>query len=69
MEALLLIWFTHHDVFELRSLEGTFIVFAGPCLVDMFGRTGLVWDSLGLEAHRLDTRDHTPDDNYMPMEA
>jgi hypothetical protein len=43
MEALLLIWFTHHDAFELRSLEGIVIVFAGPCLVDIFGRTSLAW--------------------------
>ena len=63
MEALLLIWFTHHDAFELRSLEGVFIVFAGPCLVDIFGRTSLAWASLGLEAHRLDTMDRTPDDD------
>jgi hypothetical protein len=69
MEALLLIWFTHHDAFELRSLEGVFIVFAGPCLVDIFGRTSLAWASLGLEAHRLDTRAHTPDDDDMPLEA
>jgi hypothetical protein len=69
MEALLLIWFTHHDAFELRSLEGVFIVFAGPCLVDIFGRTSLAWASLGLEAHRLDTRAHTLDDDDMPLEA
>jgi hypothetical protein len=36
MEALLLIWFTHYDAFELRSVEGIFIVFVGPCLVDIF---------------------------------
>jgi hypothetical protein len=69
MDALLLIWFTHHDSFELRSLEGIFIVFAGPCLVDIFGRTSLAWDSLGLEAHRLDTRIHTQDDHDMPLDA
>jgi hypothetical protein len=69
MEALLLIWLTHHDSFELRSLEGVFIVFAVPCLVDIFGRTSLAWDSLGFESHRLDTRANTLDDDGMPLEA
>jgi hypothetical protein len=69
MEALLLIWFSHHDAFQLRSLEGKFIIFAGPWLVDIFGRTRLAWACLGLEAHRLDTRAHTPDDDDMPLEA
>jgi hypothetical protein len=69
MEALLLIWFIHHDEFEFRSLEGIFIVFTGPCLVDIFGRTRLAWASLGLEAQRLDTRAHTPDDDGMTLEA
>jgi hypothetical protein len=31
--------------------------------VDSFGRTSLAWASLGLEAHRLDTMTHTPDDD------
>jgi hypothetical protein len=47
-------------MFDLRSLEGVFIVFAGPCLVDSFGGTSLAWASLGHEAHRLDTMAHTP---------
>ena len=47
MEDLLLIWFTHHNAFELRSLEGVFIVFEGPYLVDGFGGKILAWDSLG----------------------
>jgi hypothetical protein len=34
-------------MFDLRSLEGVFIVFAGPCLVNSFGRTSLAWASLG----------------------
>ena len=63
MEALLLIWFTHHDAFELRSLEGVFIVFVGPCLVDIFGRTSLAWASLGIESHMLDTISHTPNND------
>ena len=63
MEDLLLIWFTHHDAFELRSLEGVFIVFARPCLVDIFGRISLAWASLGLEAHKLDSMSHNPDDD------
>jgi hypothetical protein len=46
-------------MFDLRPLEGAFIVFAGPCLVDSFGRTSLAWASLGHEAHRLDTMAHT----------
>jgi hypothetical protein len=50
-------------MFDLRSLEGIFIVFAGPCLVDNFGRTSLAWASLGHEAHRMDTMAHTPDDD------
>jgi len=64
-----LILVTHHDAFELKSLEGIFIVFVGPWLVDIFGRTSLAWDSLGLEAHGLDTRAHTPDDDGMTLEA
>ena len=68
MEALLLIWFTHHDAFELRSLEGIFTIFVEPCLVDIFGRTHQPWDSLGFEYHRLDTKAHTLDDNDMPLE-
>ena len=60
---------THHDAFELKSLEGIFIVFVGPWLVDIFGRTSLAWASLGLESHRLDTRAHTPDDNDMPLDS
>jgi hypothetical protein len=67
--ALLLILFTHHDAFDLRSLEGVFIVFVGPCLVDRFGRTSLAWASLGLESHMLDTRAHTPDDDDINLEA
>jgi len=31
--------------------------------VDIFGRTSLAWASLGLEAHRLDTRAHILDDD------
>jgi hypothetical protein len=57
---ILLALFNYHNSFDLRSLEGVFIVFEGPCLVDRFGRTSLVCDSLGLEAHRLDTMAHTP---------
>jgi hypothetical protein len=53
----------------LRSLEGVFIVFAGPCLVDSFGGTSLAWDSMGIEAHRLDTSSHMLDDEDMPLEA
>jgi hypothetical protein len=34
-------------MFELIPLEGALIVFAGPCLVDNYGRTRLAWDSLG----------------------
>jgi hypothetical protein len=30
--------------------------------VEKFGRTHLAWDSLGLEAHILDTRVHMLDD-------
>jgi hypothetical protein len=37
--------------------------------VDRFGRTILAWDSLGLEAHKLDTKAHTSDDDDMPLEA
>jgi hypothetical protein len=62
--------FTYHDAFDLRSLEGVFIEFARPCLVDRFGRTSLAWASLGLESHRLDTMAYTPDDNdnlWMPQ--
>jgi hypothetical protein len=33
--------------------------------VDRFGKTNLAWASLGLEAHRLDTMAHTPDDDVM----
>ena len=62
---ILIILFTHHDAFDLRSLEGVFIVFVGPCLVDRFGRTSLAWASLGLEAHRLDTMAHTMDDDVI----
>ena len=69
MEALLLIWFTHHDAFELRSLEGVCIVFAGPCLVDIFGRTRLALASFGLEAHMLDTMAHKLDDDEITLEA
>jgi hypothetical protein len=58
---LLLNQFTCHDAFDLRYLEGVFIVFARSCLVDRFGRTCLAWASLGLESHRLDTMAHTPD--------
>jgi hypothetical protein len=58
-----LILFTHHDAFDLRSLEGTFIVFVGPCLVDNCGGTSLAWDSLGNESHKLDTMAHTPYDD------
>jgi hypothetical protein len=50
-------------MFDLRSLEGVFIVFAGPCLVDSFGGTSLAWASLGHEAHRMDTMARTPDDD------
>jgi hypothetical protein len=50
-------------MFDLRSLEGVFIVFAGPCLVDSFGGTSLAWASLGHEAHRMDTMTRTPDDD------
>jgi hypothetical protein len=61
--TLLFILFTYHDAFELRSLEGVFIIFAGPCLVDNFRRTSLAWDSLGHEFHKVDTMAYTPDDN------
>jgi hypothetical protein len=37
--------------------------------VDSFGGTSLAWDSMGLEAHRLDTRAHMPDDEDIPLEA
>ena len=60
---ILLTSFTHHDAFDLRSLEGAFIVFIGPCLVDNFGGTSLAWASLGHEVHRLDTMARTPDDD------
>jgi hypothetical protein len=50
-------------MFDLRPLDGAFIVFAGPFLVDSFGRTSLAWASLGHEAHRLDTMAHTLDDD------
>jgi hypothetical protein len=53
--TLLFILFTYNNMFDLISLEGLFIVFAGPCLVDSFGGTSLAWDSLRHEAHRLDT--------------
>ena len=53
----------------MRSLEGIFIFFARPCLVDRFGRTSLAWASIGLEAHKLDTRTHMPNDEDMPLEA
>ena len=59
---LLFTGFTFHDGFELISLEGVFIVFPGPCLVDGFGGTSLAWASLGHESHRLDTMAHTLDD-------
>jgi hypothetical protein len=42
-------------MFDLRSLEGVFIVFAGPCLVDSFGRTSIARASFELEAHWMDT--------------
>jgi hypothetical protein len=48
---ILLTSFNHHDEFDLRSLEGVFIVFAGPCFVEKFGRTSLAWAYLGHEAH------------------
>jgi hypothetical protein len=48
---------------NLRPLEGAFIVFAGPFLVDSFGGTSLAWASLGHEAHRLDTIARTLDDD------
>jgi hypothetical protein len=48
---------------DLRSLEGIFIVFAGPYLVDSFGGTSLAWATLGYEAHRLNTMAWTPDDD------
>jgi hypothetical protein len=50
-------------MFGLISLEGVFIVFAGPCLVNSFGGTNLAWASLGHEVHRMDTMAHTPDDD------
>jgi hypothetical protein len=50
-------------------LEGIFIVFAGPCLVDRFERTSLAWASIGLEAHKFDIRAHMPNDEDMPLEA
>jgi hypothetical protein len=50
-------------MFDLISLEGVFIVFVGPWLVDNFGGTCLAWASLGHEAHRLDTMARTPDDD------
>jgi hypothetical protein len=52
--CLLDVVFTCHDIFDLRSLEGVPICFAGPHLVDSFGGTNLAWASVGLEAHRLD---------------
>jgi hypothetical protein len=61
--TLLLILFTYHDAFYLRSLEGVFIVFAGPCRVDNFGRTILAWASLGHEAQRIYTMEGTLDDD------
>jgi hypothetical protein len=33
--------------------------------VDSFGGTSLAWASMGLEAHRLDTRAHMSDDEDM----
>jgi len=50
-------------------LEGVFIFFAGPCLVDRFGRTSLAWASIGLEAHNLETRAHMSINEDMPLEA
>jgi hypothetical protein len=44
-------------------LEGVFIVFVGPFLVDSFGGTSLAWDSLGPKAHRMDTMAYTMDDD------
>jgi hypothetical protein len=61
--TLLLIRMTYHDTFYLISLEGVFIVFAGPCLVDSFGGTSLAWDSLGYESYRMDTMACTLDDD------
>jgi hypothetical protein len=58
---ILLTSFTHHDAFDLRSLEGVFIVFAGPCLMEKFGRTRLSWAYLGRKAHWLDTMAYTLD--------
>jgi len=60
---ILLILFTYDDAFDLISLEGVFIFFAGPSLVDNFGRTSLCWASLGHEAHNVDTMACTPDDD------
>jgi hypothetical protein len=54
--ALLLILFTHHDAFDLRSLEGVSICLCRTQLVDNFGRTSLAWASMGLEAHMLDAK-------------
>jgi hypothetical protein len=48
--------FTCHDIFDLISLDGMPICFAGPCLVDNFRGTSLAWASMGLEAHRLDVK-------------
>jgi hypothetical protein len=46
---------------DLRYLDGVFIVFTRPSLVDIFGRTRLAWDFLGHESHRVDTMAHTLD--------
>jgi hypothetical protein len=68
--TLLLIGFTYHDIFDLRSLLGIFIIFAGPLLVDNFGGRSLDWASLGHEAHGLDTMARTmgDDDNLWRLE-
>jgi hypothetical protein len=55
---ILLILFTHHDAFDLISLEGVSICLCKTQLVDNFGGTNLAWASMGLEAHRLDTMAH-----------
>jgi hypothetical protein len=44
-------------------VEGVFILFVGPCLVDNFGGASLAWASLGHESHRLDTMARTSDDD------
>jgi hypothetical protein len=59
---LLLILFNYYDAFYLRSLEGVFIVFAGPCRVDNFG-TILAWASLGHESQMIYTMEGTLDDD------